>query len=103
MPRATRKNYAINQLASLPGVDSGKRWTFRLPRSQRVILRLLVQRDVLNLRDTTAYKGRTNAYHVHICRLRKKLPSGVTIENEWGGVYFMTFESKQILKQYERK
>lgn len=106
MPRKVKKytkGYAIAQIANLPALKFGKRWTFRLPRAERVILRALADSDMLNLREFVGYRGRNNPYAVYICRLRKKLPKGVMIENEWGGVYYMTYESKQILKKYERK
>lgn len=97
------KDFAVMQLAVLmPDFDFINRWKLKLRPAEVVVLTALADNAAINLSQLPAYKAKANPYYVHICRLRKKLPRGVTIDNEWGGVYSLSQKSKQILKRYER-
>lgn len=98
------KNVALLQLKKqiMPDYDFINRWALTLRPAEAAILAALVGNTVVNFSQLASYRNNRNAYFVHICRLRKKLPKGVKIKSEWYGVYSMTPESKAVLKKYER-
>ncbi len=79
---------------------SRNRWKISLQPAQIELLIALVDNQWINIKKLGPQRVRT--YHVQITRLRKVLPKKVKIQNEWGGVYFISPDDKKRLKEYER-
>lgn len=76
-------------------------YTFRLRPAEVAILTALEQHETIDIK-MMEFMDR-QSMRVQVCRLRKKLPKGVSIKALYGGYYFMSLGSKEILKQHRRQ
>lgn len=100
------KNERIRFLETEIGVSTRGHRYLNLSKQESTILRVLMKHRMpqKSTFTTAMYNGReydadSNILGVFMCHVRRKLkPHGVEIKSVWGDGYYMTPESKQIVR-----
>ncbi len=86
----------------LEGEELPTRYKISLRPSEELLLAALQENEAVNVNKLVAGGIDKSSIRTTVCRLREKLPNGVTIITKYGGFYYLTNESKKILERYTK-